>query len=421
MRIVKRVPWREFVFALALVLPSVFLPADFSSATLFSVWAQQAPQAPIGDPGERYCCSLGFAQGLDPTKLGGHKYGNSSTVTDVYPTTAAMGEPVGYVYTSAAGLVDIGHVRDNADMVLWVYDHLLNGQHSIGVGGDTVGVATIPTVKDQMLALAGAITYVSSWSHELGTWGDTELSTALRGKEDYSAFSPEDLSSNIVGIKIATEAILAGGAPSSQDFDTQMNIELPKLILSLGGQPEDVTNKLLTQVQFIPGGKDLTGKWWMDDPESPVNGKVRLLRRNFDGAAWKIAGAPQADTPGWLSNPGFTDHYSQFLYVMRKYADATQVPLTNDYALQPPGSRILIWSPIPSGVISSTSDQVTDALGNFQVIDQKTHQPVSNGQFADVKVNQYPNLTPEIFANMKDATAAIRKVFVALNKGMDGP
>jgi uncharacterized protein DUF4056 len=422
-----------------MVLPA----ATFSRQT-------ETPPTPSGPvpPGNRVCCSLGFAIGIEPSKLAGHDYGNQNSVTDSFPDMGRnVGEPVGYVYTAAAGLVDIGHVRDNADLTLSIYEALLNGDHSIGAAGNTVGVASIPSAKDQMLALACSIAYVSSWAHELVTWGDTTALTSLSlsaSPEDYSAFSPEDLSSNIVGIEIAMRAIQAGSAPPVQSFnrpggqydqqaiDTlqqqlkafnkQVDVEMAKMMLELKAQPAAATTALLVQVKFIPGGNSLAGKWWMDDPEAVANGTIRLLRRNFDGAAWKIAGAPQAPTPTWLNTTLFSGQYAQFLYVMntKKYVDATQVPRTSMYALQPPGSRILLWTAITPGKIP-TAGQYVDVLGGGFRIVGAAGKPLSSGLFANVKVNTYTDISLNILANMADATNVIRAAFVQANPGMDGP
>jgi hypothetical protein len=263
-------------------------------------------QLTLKKPGSRVCCIFWWAKGLDPKNLKGHKYGNGGDASAASSKTA---EPVGYVYTAAAGLVDIGHVRDNADMTLWVYANLQNGEHNFRVGNDTVAVGPIPSGKVPMLALAGAIVYVNSWAHELGTWGDTPVSILKEvyggspdvPAEDFSAFSPEDMSSNIVGIIAATRAINAGGDVSAGAFDTQMDTALAQMMPELGAQEASVTDNLVTQVEFTSKDRDLAGKWWTFDQTTGPNMFVRLLRRNFDGTPWKIAGAPTLANPKWMN------------------------------------------------------------------------------------------------------------------------
>jgi len=204
------------------------------------------------DPGWRMCCAFGYHSALEPASTGGHHY-------------QTHGDPVGYVYTSM-GLVDLGHVRDNADMMRFVYQALLDGYNRLEL---PEGTATIkdPCDRESMLELARSITYVESWAHELKTWG---------GEQDFSSFSPEDLPSNIVGIELGTRAIKAGG-----NFDAAVDLELAKLLNELKAQPKATTAAVL---------KSLEGRWYQWLPQIP-----KLLRRNFDGLPWlqeQVVAAP---------------------------------------------------------------------------------------------------------------------------------
>jgi uncharacterized repeat protein (TIGR03803 family) len=80
------------------------------------------------DPVRQVCCAFGYQDGLEPAPLAGHHYGTLSG-------------PEGYVYTKAAGLVDLGHVRDNADMTKFVYDALRTGYTHLELfeGSVTIG------------------------------------------------------------------------------------------------------------------------------------------------------------------------------------------------------------------------------------------------------------------------------------------
>lgn len=410
----------------------------FPSATGFSQCPAPPPpkvqtpqtttkQVAIPPPKERICCIFNYAKALEPTKLGGHIYGNGG---DLSASSSDTKEPVGYVYTAAAGLVDIGHVRDNADMMLWVYANLLAGQHSFSVGNDAVLVNTIPSGKDPVLALAGAIVYVSSWAHELVTWGDTPASFLLGGfgippstpAEDFSAFSPEDMSSNVVGIVAATEAIDSGGDASPKAFGDQMDIALASMMTNnkdkfwLSGQPLVETDKLLTQVEFTSADKDLKGKWWMVDLSGP-NMFIRLLRRNFDGTPWKIAGAPAMDTPAWMDTTRFSNLYGQFLYYMngKLVADATQVPDTTMHALAP--SYVLNWAPMAYGSLESEAN-LGQALGGESCLLDKSGKALGFGQYGTVNVNVDQAEPEAIIVKMKDATDTIRTAFVNANSCM---
>jgi hypothetical protein len=400
----------------ALLLPQAAVVAQCPEAPLAPPPTRQLA---IGPPSSRVCCIFSFALALDPTKLAGHVYGNGN---DLDAATSQTKEPVGYVYTAAAGLVDIGHVRDNADMTLWVYANLLIGSHNIQVGNDTAFVPTIPTGKAQLLAMAGAIVYTSSWAHELVTWGDSPIlpSSWLGPEEDYSAFSPEDLPSNIVGIETATRAINAGGDASPAAFSHQMDLALAQMMTELGAQPAAETTKLLAQVQLTSADKNLLGKWWIKNyTVETSNFGVRLIRRNFDGTAWKIAGAPQAATPAWHNTTRFSALYGQFLYFMSKdvVADLTQTPLTTAYALT--GWTTLRWEDLLTGAIPQAATLQQAIGGGSCLVVPKTNTALGTGQYATIEVNDYPTQV-NIIAKMKDATDAIHNQFVHDNSCLPG-
>jgi len=382
--------------------------------------------AAIPEPKERICCIFNWAKALDPKQLAGHVYGNGG---DKKAATSETTEPVGYVYTGGAGLVDIAHVRDNADMVFWTYTQLTNGNHNFRVGNDTVALGTIPAGKDAVLALAGAIVFVNSWAHELVTWGDTPTAILeeavghtpedLPPAEDFSAFSPEDMSSNIVGIQAATEAIDNGGDASPKAFSDQMDLALagmmtnPKDPFWLAAQPVEETNKLLTQVEFTSDDKDLKGKWWMIDYSMP-NMFIRLLRRNFDGTPWKLDGAPAIPTPAFMDTTRFSKLYGDFLYYMsgKQIVDATQVPNTTIHTLSP--STLLVWTPVPLGTIPEAA-RLGQALGGGSCLLDTHGKALGFGQYGTVMINVDPGGNINVIADMKVATTAIRNAFVKTN------
>jgi len=135
-----------------------------------------------------------------------------------------------------------------------------------------------------------------------------------------------------------------------------MDIALAQMMPELGAQKASVTTTLLNQVQLLPTDKDLKGKWWMKEgiAYSSTFG-ILLLRRNFDGSPWKIAGAQNGDSPTWLNTKRFSDLYGQFLYYMERklIADATQVPNTTVHALRP--DSILVWTPIAPGSMKTAA------------------------------------------------------------------
>ena len=240
-------------------------------------------------PGWRACCALGFSSPVDPTATAGHQYAPFLVHTD----------PVGYVYTSAAGLVDLGHVRDMADMTRWVFDSLEGGATRLVLAEGQVDVGTPPTSSTDALALAASIAYVESWAHELSSW-DTE---------PFSAFSPEDLPSNMVGIELARRAITLGGP-----YPAAIDAALTTLLTELGARPPADTAAALTKVRTTAGKPG----WYSPLPA------LTLDRRNFDGSVWP-AGMPY-DAPvslPWLTPAAFASHYPRFTYAMFRTVNGT--------------------------------------------------------------------------------------------------
>jgi hypothetical protein len=146
---------------------------------------------------------------------------------------------------------------------------------------------------------------------------------------------------------------------------------------------------------------------------------VRLIRRNFDGTAWKIAGAPQAATPAWHNTTRFSALYGQFLYFMSKdvVANLTQTPLTTAYALT--GWTTLRWEDLLTGAIPQAATLQQAIGGGSCLVVPKTNTALGTGQYATIEVNDYPTQV-NIIAKMKDATDAIHNQFVHDNSCLPG-
>jgi hypothetical protein len=243
-------------------------------------------------PRRRTCCALGqwhmpgLSGALDPTALAGHRSGSGGGAT-------------GYVYTAASGLIDLGHLRDMADMVKFVDDELAGGATTLSLyEGDVVVTGGIPSDAAARLELAAAITYVESWAHELATW------------DDFSSFSPEDIVSNICGVEVGKRAIAAGGS-----FDAAVDAALDQLLnVELGARPVADTNAALARIE---------NDWF-----KVGIGGITLLRRNFEGVAWE-AGMPfdAAQSIAWLSPLVFQPQYGAFTYAMNHRVNGASVSL----------------------------------------------------------------------------------------------
>lgn len=277
----------------------------FSKGVVYSL--DTKPPEKLGQPGKRYCCSLGqnsAQQGLGSEDLAGHKYG-----------TQKYGDPIGYIYTGQGGLVDIGHVRDMVDMTKYIYDHLIRGEKLINMSEGGALVTKFPQNQQEALDLASAIAYVEGWAHELTTWGmgwfkdvpPGDLIPEMQGPQDFSSFSPEDLSSNIIGIEVARRAIVQGCA---KDFDTAVDEAMADMMKELLAEQAVSARIKIHQVERILG-QSTDGKWF---EETAIF--EELIRRNFTAVPWLIPADPTRYCPPWMNVNRLIQQFPNFNYMI---------------------------------------------------------------------------------------------------------
>ena len=162
----------------------------------------------------------------------------------------------GIIYSNHGGFIDLGHVRDNADLVAFFAWHISNS-----VGKDTI----IETVReggkrhielllkdagltdDDILLLAQRISHEMSVWHEIRTYFGVPTFWPIHEKQ--SAFSPEDNYSNLLGTFIGYRALKSNG-----DFLTNMNKEIDDLL----ERYDPVSTSEATRTAM----DDVRGLWW---------------------------------------------------------------------------------------------------------------------------------------------------------------
>ncbi|MEU8413470.1 DUF4056 domain-containing protein [Amycolatopsis japonica] len=196
-------------------------------------------------PFRRACCALFVPVVLDVPSLGVHG-------------TAPV-DALGEVYTRKLGFIDMGHARETADVTLWALTQL---QQHATVGtvidlfhGSARLLRDIPL--ERRLALAQQLTYVDSVEHEIVTVGTSQ---------DYSAFSPEDLPSNLFGTLVAVAAFRADGGS-----DTAITQQFKQKLQAADAQSVAVAR----QVQITAENRG----WWQG---------FSLRKRNFTANPWLI-------------------------------------------------------------------------------------------------------------------------------------
>ena len=207
----------------------------------------------------------------DPNRLGTHSY------------TFSTSEGFGIFYTLRGGSIDLDHVRGVADLTRWTY---IRAKQTIKKGNDSFRVNPglewtfneihiqyppnwnnlTSNEKDQIahnaaLIIAPVVSYHSSIWHEMLTWKGTHF--ALIEPEHTSAFSWDDLYSNLTGVELAMRAIDDGDIDNS-DYDEAMTALIAEELQRMQVVPKKKAKEITESVR---------GTWH-------VTG--RLMKRNMD-------------------------------------------------------------------------------------------------------------------------------------------
>jgi hypothetical protein len=230
--------------------------------------------------------------------LGPHKYdAGAFSLQGSSAKNAFTAEKNGLIYTCRGGFIDTAHVRDYADWTLFWAATIARLSATGGTvelppegGRRRVVIRPVPAellerdgLRRTAIALGQWLAFQLSVWHEIATaygWSSMELYP-----EYLSAFSPEDLYSNLLGIKIAGAMIVQTESVASDSlYDQSMDQWLQATLRYL--QPVSV--EAGTAAMYL-----VEGVWW--------NSKARLpdpqlvLRRNLEAGTeltpWLISRA----------------------------------------------------------------------------------------------------------------------------------
>lgn len=264
---------------------------------------EQAPQAwqvptPLDAPnGLRPCCAFGYdlkvkALGIpipfyridnvvEVSKLGNHRYNDSFWLG----TAAVLGvgsEKSGLIYSHKGGFLDIAHIRDTADYTYYLFTHIypnLGKEWSLTLSNELAqrkihfNAFTPPEDEAQRYTLSAYLAArlgfrLAVW-HEIAQWYGFRSVPGF--SEGISAFSPEDLYSNLIGSRLALTLILNGHATTLEHYNQSMQGIIPSALEQLEAQP-----RALTQQWFDV----IDGQWW--DSQQRVPDKFLVLKRDYD-------------------------------------------------------------------------------------------------------------------------------------------
>ncbi len=204
-------------------------------------------------------------------------------------------EASGILYTCRGGFIDIAHVRDNADRTLYLAAQIgrvaaTGGTIPIAGEGSERRIVVRPLdprlvkaygFREVVTRLAEWLDFQASIWHEIATWYKW---SSTRFSEQPSAFSPEDLYSNLVGAKIAAVIIRRQEASSEIEYNRAVTAVLKDALGKLGPLPPEATRRAFAYVDGI---------WWDSTKRVPDNQLVR--HRNFKMgptlSPWKLADA----------------------------------------------------------------------------------------------------------------------------------
>lgn len=243
--------------------------------------------------------------------LGHHRY-NDNMLLGLANLAGIGSENNGIIYTARGGFIDTAHVRDTADLTLFIFSHLqpklgqaftLRLKSELAKRRIVFNAFTPPDNALDRYTLAAWISarlafQLAAW-HEIAQWYGWESVPGF--SEGVSAFSPEDLYSNLLGARIAVSLIRSGQTASLEMYDAAMDNALMQALTVLDAKPAQ-----MTRFQFDM----LDGHWWNSQRRVPE--KYLVLHRNYDVSDARIPtpvpGEKAAPLP--LSLPQRWENYS---------------------------------------------------------------------------------------------------------------
>lgn len=287
--------------------------------------------SPLPPPdGLRPCCAFGYNirakllgipvpffrlnNVVDPDNSGKHHYNDSWKST--WTTLAGINsEHDGIIYTRRGGFIDLAHVRDTADNTLWLFSQIWPAlgrattiKMSDELGQRIIRLRQFSSPENTLarynlsVSLAAYLAFQLAVWHEVAQWYGFESVPGY--PETASAFSPEDLYSNLLGARMATDILNSGGASSLLQYQHSMTRMLPQTLAQL-----QAVSPQVTRFHFDM----LDGIWWNSHCRLPDKFLVRL--RNYSVSHQRLPSRPADTVPElWLTLPDHFDHrpLSQF-------------------------------------------------------------------------------------------------------------
>ncbi len=248
----------------------------------------------------RTCCGFGVEIGfagvpfvkktdiVSPENMGMHAYMGGKT------------EKNGNIYTRRGGFLDLGHLRDCADWTAYLYNLIKASQTNPvyantelrNEGGAKSLDIFIPKdfTDDQIIELAGKISYDLSLWHEISTWFGSSFVPLI--PERYSSFSPEDMYSNLMGVHLGMRAIR-----SKLEYNEAMTFELNNML--------DTLESVHTETETFDAMLKVNQVWYTNEKRYPSKNVVlkRYIELESDLSPWLVPGYESKLPPYILQKP----------------------------------------------------------------------------------------------------------------------
>ena len=217
---------------------------------------------------------------VDASRLGKHIYNDGSQ--NVISSLLGLGdESNGLIFTSKGGFIDTAHVRDTADFTYYLYQQIrqhLGSHYRIILPTELRArhirlqenkqVLTNKEKQSLSLELAALLAFRLAQWHEIAQWFGYE---SIIGFPEYvSAFSPEDLYSNMLGAITAKQVLEQQPDLSPSDFSQAMTDAFNDQLQQLGSVSAEETKRNIQQ---------LNGQWWDHNTRLPQ--KWVVLKRDY--------------------------------------------------------------------------------------------------------------------------------------------
>lgn len=241
----------------------------------------------------RPCCAFGMdlTAKLGEVPVPGYKNGNLLSAEEVGPHgydsgLTGVSENNGLVYTCRGGFIDTAHIRDNGDRTLYLAMEIARQLPA----GFTINMPEEATARRVIVkplpagvlerygrwmvatTLAQWVNYQFSIWHEIATWYGWQ---SIKGfSERLSAFSLEDMYSNVLGERLAAGIVLNHETDSSEAYNRAMDAWIRESLRRLS---------VVSKVDARRAMQSVDGLWWDSKQRIPDNKLV--LRRQLSIAS----------------------------------------------------------------------------------------------------------------------------------------